>query len=98
MSAASTLIEMSAEHGGATARNRQEHFDVLPGDPLTASFDEGVSRSADQIGHLEGWPIHLPVLWWSVFQLQRVQRTPGRTEVTFREMEVNSGFFQIAMP
>src|SRR5580700_7573777 len=97
LSAASAFIDMPAERGGATPRNRQEHFDVLPGDPLTASFDEGVSRSADQIGHLEGWPIHLLVLWWPVFQLQRVQRTPGRTEVTFREMEVNSGFFQIAM-
>src|ERR1700693_6429983 len=97
MSAASALIEMSAEHGRATLRNGQQHFDVLPADPLTASFDEYVSRSADQIGHLEGWPVHLLVLWWPVFQLQRVQRTPGRTEVTFREMEVDSGFFQIAM-
>jgi hypothetical protein len=62
MSAASALIEMSAERGSATPRNGQEHFDVLPADPLTASFDEGVSRSADQIGHLEGWPVHLLVL------------------------------------
>ena len=62
MSAARALIEMSAERGGATPRNGQEHFDVLPADPLTASFDEGVSRSADQIGHLEGWPVHLLVL------------------------------------
>ena len=45
MSAARALIEMSAERGGATPRNRQEHFDVLPGDPLTASFDEGVSAA-----------------------------------------------------
>ncbi len=62
MSAASALIEMPAERGGATPRNRQEHFDVLPGDPLTASFDKCVSRSADQIGHLEGRPAHLLVL------------------------------------
>ena len=62
MSAASALIEMTAERGGATPRNGQEHFDVLPADPLTASFDEGVSRNADQIGHLEGWPVHLLVL------------------------------------
>src|SRR6266566_5125184 len=53
MSAAGAFIEMSAERGGATPRNGQEHFNVLPGDPLTASFDECVSRSADQIGHLE---------------------------------------------
>jgi len=62
MSAASAFIEMPTEHGSATPRNGQQHFDVLPGDPLTASFDEGVSRSADQVGHLEGWPVHLLVL------------------------------------
>src|SRR6202030_1749255 len=67
MSAARALIEMSAEHGRATLRNGQQHFDVLPADPLTASFDECVSRSANQIGHLERWPVHLLVLWWPVF-------------------------------
>ena len=59
MSAARALIEMSAEHGRTTPRNGQQHFDVLPADPLTASFDECVSRSADQIGHLQWWPVHL---------------------------------------
>src|SRR6266481_10179196 len=98
MSAASAFVEMPTECGGATPRNRQQHFDMLPGDPLTASFDECVSRSAAQIGHLEGWPVHLLVLWWPVFYLQRVQRTPGRTEVTFREMGIDGGFFQIATP
>jgi hypothetical protein len=62
MSAASAFIEMPAERGGTTPQNGQEHFDVLPRDPLTASFDEGVSRSADQIGHLEEWPVHLLAL------------------------------------
>src|ERR1700676_259593 len=38
MSAARALIEMSAEHGRATPRNGQQHFDMLPGDPPTASF------------------------------------------------------------
>jgi hypothetical protein len=59
MSAARALIEMTAEHGGTTPLNRQQHFDVLPGDPLAASFDECLSRNANQIGHLERWPIHL---------------------------------------
>src|SRR6266699_4730530 len=62
MSAARAFIEMSAEHGGATPRDGQQHFGMLPGDPLTASFDEGVPRSADEIGHLERWPVHLRVL------------------------------------
>ena len=51
MSAASALIEMSAEHGSAPPRNGQKHFDKLPANPLTASFDESVSRSTDEIGH-----------------------------------------------
>ena len=59
MSAASAFIEMPTERGRATPRNGQQHFDMLPGDPLTASFDECVSCSADQIGHLERWPTHL---------------------------------------
>jgi hypothetical protein len=63
MSAASAFIEMSAERGGATPRNGQQRFDMLPANPLTASFDECVSRGADDIGHLEEWPVHLLVLW-----------------------------------
>src|SRR6266853_825468 len=54
--------DTKAERGGATPRNGQEHFDMLPGDPLTASFDECVSRSANEIGHLERWPVHLLAL------------------------------------
>ena len=63
MPAAGAFIEMTAERGGATARNGQQHFDVLPAEPLAVSFDEGVSRGADQIGHLQRWPAHLLVLW-----------------------------------
>src|SRR6266852_9604435 len=96
MPAAGALIEMPTECGGATPRNGQQHFDVLPVDPLAASFDEGSSRDADEIGHLEGRPAHLFVPLF-VFQLQRVQRTRCRVEVTFGEMEVDGGFFQIAM-
>ena len=63
MPAAGAFIEMATECGGATPPNGQQHFHMLRGDPLTASFDECVSRGADQIGHLERWSVHLPVLW-----------------------------------
>src|SRR5258708_40029792 len=59
MSAAGALIEMAAKCGGATPRDGQQHFDVLPADPLAVSFDESSSRGADEIGHLEGRPAHL---------------------------------------
>jgi hypothetical protein len=80
----------------ATARNGQQHFDVLPAEPLAVSFDESSSRVADEIGHLEGRPAHLfvPLM---VFQLQRVQRAGGRVEMTLRKMEVQGGLFEITM-
>src|SRR5712692_1189266 len=77
MPAASAFIEMTAECSGTTPRNSQQHFAVLPADPLAVSFDEGSSCAADEIGHLEGRPAHLFVPLF-VFQLQRVQRTRSR--------------------
>jgi hypothetical protein len=62
MPATGAFLEMTAECGGTTTLNGSQYFHVLPADPLTVSFDEGFSRSADQIGHLEWWPVHLLVL------------------------------------
>ena len=97
MSAAGALIEMSAKCDGTTPRNGQQHFDVLPANPLAASFEESSSRGADEIGHLQGRPAHLVLLRVSVFQRQRVQRTGGRVEVPFGEMQVDGGLFQVTM-
>src|SRR5713226_10010802 len=62
MSAAGALIEMPAECGGPTPRDGQQHFAVLPADPLAVSFEESSSRGADEIGHLQGRPAHLFLL------------------------------------
>src|SRR5713101_2676087 len=97
MPAAGALIEMPAQGGGATARKGQQHFEVLPAEPVAVSFEEGRSRSADEIGHLQGRPVHLFVPVWFVVQLQRVQRTGGGVEMALRKVEVNGGLFQIAM-
>src|SRR2546425_13000972 len=59
--AVGALIEMPAQGSGATARDGSQHFEVLPGDPPAASFDEGASRGANQIGHLKRRPVHLRV-------------------------------------
>src|SRR5690348_7332592 len=69
VAAVGALIEMPAQGGGATAHDGSQHFDVLPGDPPAAAFDEAASRGANQIGHLEWWPVHhslcgiLPFSW-----------------------------------
>jgi hypothetical protein len=53
MRAASALIEMSAERSRTTLCDGQQHFDMLPTDPLAVSLNEGSSSSADEIGNLE---------------------------------------------
>src|ERR1700686_646774 len=62
MPAAGALIEMTAECSVATPCNGQQHFDVLPTEPLAVSFEESSSRAADEVGHLQGRPAHLFLL------------------------------------
>ena len=97
MPAASALIQMPAQCGGATPCDGQQHFDMLPADPLAASLEEGSSRGADEIGHLQGRPAHLFLLYGAVFQLQRVQRAGGRVKMALRKMQIDGGLFQIAV-
>src|SRR5271169_5483342 len=97
MSAAGALIEMTAECGGATPPNGPQHFDVLPTEPVAISFEESVSRGADQIGHLQWWPGHLLFLRPMAFERQRIQRTRGRMQVTLGEMQIAGRLFQIVM-
>ena len=68
MSAAGALIEMAAECGGTAALNGPQHFDMLPTKPVAVYFDERLSCCADDIGHLEGRPAHLVLVWWLVVQ------------------------------
>src|SRR5258706_9990797 len=53
MCAAGALIEMPAERSRTTPRNSQQHFDMLPTDPLAVLLDEGNSTRADEIGNLQ---------------------------------------------
>jgi hypothetical protein len=62
MPAAGALIDVPAQRSGTTARNGQQHFHVLPANPLVVPLDEGSSGAADEIGHLERWPAHLRIL------------------------------------
>ena len=97
MSAAGALIEMTTEGGGTTPANGQQYFDVLPLEPVAISFEESISRGADQIGHLEWWPGHLLFLRRTAFERQRIQWTRGRMQVTLREMQIAGRLFQIVM-
>jgi hypothetical protein len=52
---------MTAECGGTTARNGQQHFDVLPAEPLAISFDEGSSLSTKDIIHTHTYSVQTAV-------------------------------------
>jgi hypothetical protein len=95
--ATGALIEMTAECGSTTPPNGQQHFDVLPTEPVAISFEESISRGADQIGHLEWWPGHLLFLRRMAFERQRIQWTRGRMQVTLGEMQIAGRLFQIVM-
>ena len=57
MPAGVTPIEMAAERGGATARDRAEHGALLRAQPRML-LEEGVTLRMEDIGHLHGRPAH----------------------------------------
>ena len=59
MPALGALVAMAAERGGAAARDGVQHFDMRPVQPAPAPFEEAGAAGANNISHLEGWPVHL---------------------------------------
>jgi hypothetical protein len=49
---------MTAEQSRTAAQDGQQDLAVLPGNPAFALFQEGLSCTADDVGHLQRWPIH----------------------------------------
>ena len=58
MAAAVTLIAMPAERGRAAAFDGPQHFHLRPGQRVPVAIDEATAGSADNVSHLEGWPLH----------------------------------------
>src|SRR5271170_907731 len=58
MSAVRALITMSTQRCGAAACDGQQHFFVLAVDPLATVFNEGLSCTANDVGHLQRRPVH----------------------------------------
>ena len=56
MPAGGTLIHVAAECGGSAAQDRGEDSQMEPRQPFAAAIEEGISRCADNIGHLQGRP------------------------------------------
>ena len=93
---------MPAQGGGAAALDGRQHFEMLASDPSATHFNELLSRHPDEIGHLQRRPTHLCVSQRLIFlprgrQRQRVQRTGGGAEMAAGKVDVEGGFFQIAV-
>jgi len=58
MAAAITLIAMPTECGRAAAFDGAQHFHLWPGQRVPVAIDESTAGSADNVSHLEGWPLH----------------------------------------
>ena len=58
MSAAGAAIAMSAQRGSAAADDGQQHLPMLPIHPPPTEFNKGLSRTANDIGHLQQRPTH----------------------------------------
>ena len=58
MAASRTTIPMAAQRGRAAALDGVEHTQVQPHQPGLVLLDEALYVLSDNIGHLEGWPVH----------------------------------------
>ena len=57
MSAGAAVIDMAAERGGPTARDRAQHGSLLHAEPRML-VDEGVTLRVEDVGHLHRRPAH----------------------------------------
>ena len=105
MSAGVTPIDMPAERGGATARDRAEHRSLLHAQPRML-LDEGVTLRVEDIGHLHGRPAHDCGGFRSSRDrvedhrrrhLQLLQRIRRRLQVAPREVEIHRRVRQVGV-
>ena len=52
-------VAMTAEGGGAAARDGIEHLALRPGQGSAVPLSKAVACNTNDVGHLEGWPAHL---------------------------------------
>jgi len=86
---------MPTKSDGATTFNGAQHLQMLCCKPVAVLLDETLSGHTDQIGHFPLLPLHLLLLFFP--KKECVQGTGGSADMTLREMQVDGGFFEVAM-
>ncbi len=106
MSAGAAVIDMAAERGGPTARDRAQHGPLLHAEPRMP-VDEGVTLRMEDVGHLHRRPAH-PWLGFR-FSRDRGRTTGGRhvqllqgircgLQMARRQMQIHRRMRQIGVP
>jgi len=57
--ASGALIEMTAQRCHTAVLDGPQHLELLPAQMGLVSPDEAVARGTDDVGHLQGGPLHL---------------------------------------
>src|SRR3712207_2083492 len=57
--ASRTPVQMAAESCRAAVPDGPQHFQLRPTQMIPVSLDEAVARRTNNVGHLEGGPVHL---------------------------------------
>jgi len=55
---AGTLVAMSTQCRGTAACDGLEHFAMAPVNPAATVLDKAIALRANDVGHLEWWPVH----------------------------------------
>ena len=58
VAAANALVAMAAERCRAAAPDGPQHLELLPAQMGFVTPDESVARRTDDVGHLQGGPLH----------------------------------------
>src|SRR5215472_9313902 len=58
IAAARTLVAMAAQNGSAAGSDGPQDLAVRPLNPAAMVLDEAIPLCANDIGHLQGWPVH----------------------------------------
>ena len=58
MATAGTAIQVTTEYCGAAMLDGAQHLQMLPSQPGAVALDEVFAMLSNDIGHLEGGPIH----------------------------------------
>ena len=58
MAALAAAIQMSAERCRAAVLDGKQHAQMQPRQPGSVPFDEAVAVRANDVCHLERWPVH----------------------------------------